>query len=60
MSTIEKVQQIWKDKEGEEIARCIDLLESRPIEAITCLVTNQTLRKRVKKYKIPISEAIKK
>jgi len=44
-STLSKVQQKWSGKDGERIARLIDLLESHPREGIKCLVTNQTLIK---------------
>jgi hypothetical protein len=59
-STLTKVQRLWVGAEGAEIAACIDLLEDRPREAIECLVTNNTLRKKVKQIANASSESLKK
>ena len=59
-STLTRVQRLWVGPQGEEIARCIDLLESRPREAIEYLVRNQTLRKKVKQIANSYSESLKK
>ena len=59
-STLTRVQRLWVGPQGEEIARCIDLLEDNPREAIECLVRNQTLRKKVKQIANSYSESLKK
>ena len=59
-STLTRVQRLWVGPQGEEIARCIDLLEGNPREAIECLVRNQTLRKKVKQIANSYSESLKK
>jgi hypothetical protein len=59
-STLTKVQRLWVGPEGEEIARCIDLLQDNPRQAIECLVTNRTLGKKVKSIIGSASESLKK
>jgi hypothetical protein len=59
-STLTKVQRLWVGAQGQEIAACIDLLEERPREAIECLVTNNTLKKKVKQIANTSSESLKK
>ena len=58
--TLSKVQRLWIGEEGEEIARCIDLLESNTRQAIECLVKNHTLGKKLKNLARTASESLKK